>query len=397
MSDIKPFNPKIPQEEVERLFRKIGDTRLPSQPIVPDAGEDYGPSLEWINKLYDHWLNKFSWSDAQEKIAGWKHFNTEIEGLEVHFIHEKARTDSRAKREVFPLLLVHGWPGTFYEFQNIMEPLLNPDNASSPIFDLVIPSLPGFCWSQGPPRGWTLQDTARIYDELMRRLGYDTYVAQAGDWGHWVIRELGSGRYPSCKAVHTNMCPGAPTKDTNLTSKEQNAMDRAQWWMGKPLYEGHMGYAIEMRTRPQTIGVAFNDSPVGIMMFVGEKYNELADPNLGTATLDDTRFVDDVCATLSLYFFTPPSIMTSMLCYYNNVRHEDYTEFNAKRENLIKVPLGVSSFPYDAYPVPEAGARETGNLKWYKARDHGGHFACMECPEDMVSDIREFFGKFYSP
>ena len=163
-------------------------------------------------------------------------------------------------------------------------------------------------------------------------------------------------------------CPGAPPTGTKLTDKEKAALERAEWWMGKPLHENHMGYAVEMRTRPQTIGVAFNDHPVGIMMFIGEKYEELADPNLGTATLDEDWFNDDVCTTLSIYFFTPPSIMTSMLCYYENVRHEVYTEFNSKPENLIKVPLGVSSFPFDAYPVPESGAKTTGNLKWYKSK-----------------------------
>ena len=248
-----------------------------------------------------------------------------------------------------------------------MHSLLDPKDPKAPVFDLVIPSLPGFCWSQGPPRDWTLQDTGRIFDVLMKRLGYTSYAAQAGDWGHWVVRELGSGRYNACKAVHTNMCPGAPPKDYKMNAKEQAAMDRAKWWMGEHLNEGHMGYAIEMRTRPQTIGVAFNDNPVGIMMFIGEKYDELADPTIGTATLDREEYVKDVCTTLSLYFFTPPSIMTSMLCYTFNVRHEVYTEFNAKEENLIRVPLGVSTFPYDAFPVPKAGAETTTtNLKFFR-------------------------------
>ncbi|KAF2115397.1 Alpha/Beta hydrolase protein [Lophiotrema nucula] len=368
---IKSFDPNIPKEEVDRLFRKLKDTRLPKDPIVPDAGDDYGPSLEWIYKLYSYWCNDYSWLDAQKSISEWHHYTTEIESLRVHFIHEKARV---RQKEAIPLLLVHGWPGTFYEFQNVMKPLLESKSDKDPVFDLVVPSLPGFCWSQGPPRGWTLQDTARIYDELMKRLGYKEYVAQAGDWGHWVIRELGTGRFSTCKAVHTNMCPGAPPKGHKMNEREQKAMDRAQWWMGEHLNEGHM---------------------VGIMMFIGEKYNELADPNLGTATLDNSHFNNDLCTTLSLYFFTPPSIMTSMLCYYNNVRHEVYTEFNAKEENLIKVPLGVSTFPYDAYPVSEAAAKTTGNVVWFKERDHGGHFACMECPDDMVSDIREFFSKHY--
>jgi pimeloyl-ACP methyl ester carboxylesterase len=259
-----------------------------------------------------------------------------------------------------------------------MKPLLEPDDADAPSFDLVVVSLPGYCWSQGPPRGWTLQDTARIYDVLMKRLGYQQYAAQAGDWGHWVVRELGSGRYDACKAVHTNMCPGMPPKDYKPSEKEQVGMDRAQWFMGKPLHESHMGYAIEMRTRPQTIGVAFNDNPVGIMMFVGEKYQELADPDLGTATLENRQWLDDLCTTLCLYFFTPPSVMTSMLCYYNNVRHEEYTEFNAKEENLIRVPFGVSHFAYDAFPAPKAGVETTTtNLKFFRG-ELGGLMMMLE-------------------
>ncbi|PVI00073.1 alpha/beta-hydrolase [Periconia macrospinosa] len=396
--NITPFDPTIPLQEVDRLFRKLRDTRIPTEPIVPDAGWDYGPSLEWVAKLYHHWTYEYDWAEAQRVIKGWKHYMTEIEGLRVHFIHEKARVRvGKEGKVVVPLLMVHGWPGTFYEFQNVMKPLLeSDDDEDAPIFDLVVPSLPGFCWSQGPPRGWTLQDTARIYDGLMKRLGYKQYAAQAGDWGHWVIRELGSGRYESCLAVHTNMCPGAPPKDYKMKTKEQAAMDRAQWWMGSPLNEGHMGYAIEMRTRPQTIGIAFHDNPVGIMMFVGEKYAELADPKLGTATLEDEKFLNDVCTTLSLYFFTPPSIMTSMLCYYNNVRHEVYTEFNKREENLIRVPLGVSTFPFDAFPAPKAGVETTAtDLRFFRERDHGGHFACMECPNDMTKNLREFFGQWY--
>jgi hypothetical protein len=192
------------------------------------------------------------------------------------------------------------------------------------------------------------------------------------------------------------MCPGAPPEGTKLTEKEQAGMDRTAWFVGKPLQETHMGYAIEMRTRPQTIGVAFNDNPVGIMTFVGEKYNELADPSLGTATLENPQWKHDLCTTLSLYFFTPPSIMTSMLSYYNNVRHEKYTEFNAKEENLIRVPLGVSTFPYDAFPAPRAGVETTcTDLKFFRLREKGGHFACMECPGEMVGDLSEFFGEWY--
>jgi hypothetical protein len=243
MPAIHPFDPTIPQEEVDRLFRKLADTRLPEIPVVPDAGDDYGthtssyilitqyllapvgPSLDWITTLYNHWLHKFSWPKAQKQISEWHHFTTTISDLKVHFIHERARVRPSS---AIPLLLVHGWPGTFFEFQNVMHDLLSPSD-DQPSFDLVVPSLPGFCWSQGPPRGWTLQDTAGKYDTLMKALGYTSYAVQAGDWGHWVARELGSGRFEACKAVHTNMCPGAPPKGYKMNEKEERAMKRAEW------------------------------------------------------------------------------------------------------------------------------------------------------------------------
>ncbi|KAF2631535.1 alpha/beta-hydrolase [Macroventuria anomochaeta] len=234
MSEVKPFNPNISQEEIDRLFRKLKDTRLPEIPV-------------WINKLKNFWQDKYSWPDAQKQVSEWHHFTTEIKNLKVHFIqHEKNRM---RQKEAIPLLLVHGWPGAFLS----------------------------------PSRGWTLQDTARIFDVLMKRLGYTSYTAQAGDWGHWVVRKLGSGRYNACKAVHTNMCPGAPHKGSKMNEKEEAAMDRAKWWMGEHL----------------------------------------------TATLDKEEYVKDV-----------------LLCYYHNVRHEVYTEFNAKEENLIRVPLGASTFSF---------------------------------------------------
>lgn len=226
--------------------------------------------------------------------------------------------------------------------------------------------MPGFCWSQGPPKGWKLQDTARIFDELMQRLGYKSYVAQGGDWGHWVVRELGAKYSERCKAVHTNMCPSEPpVKDqSEWTEREKIAQGMTDWWLGKPGKETHMGYAIEMRTRPQTIGIAFSDNPVGIMMFVGEKYHELVDPKY--RDLSNKDFVDDVLTTLCLYYFTSPSIMTSMLCYYNNVRHEDYVEFNTREENKIISPFGFSSFRYDITPTSQRACQTTGNCQWFR-------------------------------
>lgn len=299
--------------------------------------------------------------------------------------------------------MVHGWPGSFYEFARTIDPLT--DGSATPVFDVVVPSLPGFCWSQGNLRDWTLQDSARIFDKLMQRLGYKTYTAHGGDWGHWVVRELGARFSDRCTALHTNMCPSVPpvgNEDTKegWTEREKIAQAMTDEWIGKPRKEGRMSYAIQMRTRPQTIGIALSDSPHGIMLWVGEKYRELVDPvyrDLDDSNPQVKRLMDDLCTTLCLYFFTPRTIMTSTLCYYNNVRHEDYVEFNTSKENLIRAPFGFSSFRYDISPVTERCAKTTGNCQWYRAFDYGGHFAALEVPDELVEDLRDCFAKLWKP
>lgn len=363
MTDIHPFDPHIAKPEVDRFYRKLHDSRLPKEPVVPDAGEDYGPPLPWVHKLYKYWSQSYDWNAAQAQISSWHHFTTQLEDMTIHFVHEPAKKNAD---KAIPILLVHGWPGSWYEFSKCIDPLSNPKSDDEQAFHVVVPSIPGFTWSQGPrKRDWTLQDTARIFDKLMQRLGYNKYVAQGGDWGHWVVRELGAHYSDTCKVVHTNMCPSQPpVPEAEWTEREKTAQKMTDWWLGKPREEWHMGYAVEMRTRPQTIGIALSDHPVGIMMWVGEKYHELVDP--GYRDLEDKRFCDDLCTTLCLYYFTSPSIMTSTLCYTFNVRHEDYVEFNTNPKNLIKAPFGFSSFRWDISPVSERCAATTGNCKWFK-------------------------------
>ncbi|KAF3019809.1 hypothetical protein E8E14_012593 [Neopestalotiopsis sp. 37M] len=389
--NVQAFDPTIDKSEVERLWRKLKDTRLPETPVVPDARDDYGPPLEWIHELYQKWCNDFDWEAAQRRISSWHHYTAEIEDLCIHFVHEPAR---RNREHAIPLLLVHGWPGSWFEFNRCINPLCDPPSDDQPAFHVVVASIPGFTWSSGPPRDWTLQDTARVFDKLMRGLGYETYAAQGGDWGHWVMRELGSKYSETCRALHTNMCPSVPpVSEEQWTARERVAQDMTDWWLGRPRHETHMGYAVEMRTRPQTIGVALSDHPVGIMMWVGEKYYELVDPRY--RDLEEKEFVDDLCTTLCLYFFTSPSIMTSCLCYTNNVRHEDYVDFNTRAENLIKSPFGFSSFRYDISPVTRRAAATTGNCKWFREYDHGGHFAALESPKELVQDLRDCFNEIY--
>lgn len=168
-SDIKPFKVDIPKEEVDRLKRKLKDTRLPPKEIVPNAGTKYGPTYEWAKNLYDAWINDFDWYPIQDQINSAPHYITHVEDVKIHFVH------ARSKREdAIPLIMCHGWPGSFYEFNQCWGPLSNPSDSKLPAFHVVVPSMPGYCFSDWPPKaGWTLQDNARIFNTLMKKLGYN--------------------------------------------------------------------------------------------------------------------------------------------------------------------------------------------------------------------------------
>ena len=172
--DIKPFKVDVPASEVDRLKRKLKDTRLPPKEIVPDAGDRYGPTYEWGQKLYQAWIDDFDWYEHQKNINTAPHFiyTHPDPALKIHFVHAESK-----RKDAIPLLMVHGWPGSFYEFNKVWGPLSNPPDQSSPAFHVVVPSLPGYAFSDWPPRaGWTLQDTAAVYDDLMKKLGYSQYA-----------------------------------------------------------------------------------------------------------------------------------------------------------------------------------------------------------------------------
>ncbi|KAL2060147.1 hypothetical protein VTL71DRAFT_9969 [Oculimacula yallundae] len=370
--EIRPLKIDIPKEEVERYVRKIRDTRVPTKDIVPSAGTNYGFTTEWATDLYKTWTDEYNWFEEQKVMNQWPHFTTEIESLTIHFIHKRS-----ASKSAYPLLMVHGWPGSFYEFSRVINPLTD-ENSPLP-FDCVVPSLPGFCWSSGPPRGWKLQDTARIFHKLMLRLGYNEFAVQTGDWGHWVGRELGSQYSDSCKAIHFNFAPAPLPEGAELTKRESEVQARVDDWL-----ENHMGYAIMMRTRPHTIGWMLQDNPVGIMVWLGEKYNEAADPEKQHLL----EWKKHILTTVSLYYFSN-SIMTSSLPYYENVRHENFAEFAMLPKNKIKTPFGYTSFYWDTEPSSKRAVERTGNLIFYNERNDGGHFAATECPDGLVEDLRQ--------
>ncbi|KAI8935613.1 hypothetical protein NX059_007142 [Plenodomus lindquistii] len=366
---VHPFTVDIPQQEIIRLKEKIESTRLPILPIVPEAGDAYGACP----------------SNVQKHLNRHQHFLADLEDqghkLRLHFVHVRS-----SRQDAIPLLLVHGWPGSFFEFDRVIDQLTDPDDQTAQAFHVIAPSMPGFLWSSPPPRrGWTLKDTARLFDALMQDLGYLSYGVQAGDWGSFVARELGAN-YPACKAVHLNFCP-VPSLNTDeeLSPREILVKQRQDDWL-----DNHLGYAICMRTRPHTIGVALMDNPVGIMCWIGEKYLEAAAPR----TTIDPEWDRMILTQASLYHFTN-CIMTSMLPYYENVKHGEWGSYYRRPENRIRVPFAYTSFLYDTRPGTERTTRETGNLVRYREYDDGGHFAALECPNVIINECRVFFREWF--
>lgn len=248
-----------------RLLSQLWDT-----PVIAQLTLIKGPSYGWASGLVHSWIHDFDWFQVQKSINEYPHYRTNVEGINIHFLHARAE-----KNDAIPLLLIHGWPGSFYEFSRVWGPLSHPTDPKEQAFHVVVPSLPGFCWSDRPPRaGWTLKDTARIFDQIMKRLGYYKYMVQCGDWGSFVGRELGATYTESCKLLHLNFCPSALPDRIEPTSREAEVSHRVGDFL-----ENHLGYAICMRTRVSRILLFHCWAPVApvakTMLVVSHTLSEL--------------------------------------------------------------------------------------------------------------------------
>ena len=326
--------------------------------------------MEWIHSLYTKFL-AFDWPAAQRHLNCHNHFLAQIPDpisshpimshtLTIHFTHTRSSLP-----DAIPITLIHGWPGSIHEFDRVVDLLTNPPPGKQ-AFHVVVPSIPGFLWSSPPPkRGWTMQDTARIFHLLMLSLGHDKYVAQAGDWGMFVARELGANPEfkQHCKAVHLNFCP-TPLPDNltdeDLTEREKRIEKRCRNWLDE-----HLGYAVMMRTRPHTLGVSLVDNPFGIMMWVGEKYLELVNPEHLIDPDFKEKWDEATLTTVCLYYFSG-CMMTSMLPYFENVKHAGFGDFVFAERNRVKVPLEFMSCAWDSRPGTKRGVERSGDLVFYK-------------------------------
>lgn len=361
---ITPFRVEISQADVDALRARLAATRWPTD--LPDAGWDYGVPVAYLRDLADHWLHRYDWRAWEARLNAHPQFTTSIDGQTVHFLHVRS-----ARPDALPIVLTHGWPGSVVEFLDVVEPL-------SRDFHLVIPSLPGFGFS-GPTRekGWDVPRVARAWAELMRRLGYDRYGAQGGDWGSAVSRELGIVDAEHVVGVHLNMLITFPGGDpAGLTDADFERL------AGHDSFREKSGYAQIQGTRPHTLAFGLHDSPVGQLAWIAEKFKEWTD---STDRPEDAVDRDLLLTNVSVYWFTGTAGSSARL----------YKESSATwgRVAPSTTPTGVAVFPREiTLPVRRIAERTNAIVRWTEF-DRGGHFAAMEQPALLADDIRAFFAE----
>jgi len=384
---IRPFRINVPDEALTDLRRRLAATRWPERETVADKSQ--GVQLATMQQLVHHWLTSHDWRKVEARLNGLPQFITEIDGLDIHFIHVRSKHDN-----ALPLIVTHGWPGSVIEQLKIIDPLTNPTAhgaSASDAFHLVIPSMPGYGFSGKPTTtGWGPERIARAWAVLMKRLGYTRYVAQGGDWGAIIVDLMGAQAPPELLGIHTNMAGAVPPEidkaafagappPADLSADERRAYDRLVFFYSKGL-----GYALEMGNRPQTLyGIA--DSPVGLAAWILDH-----DPwslEVMARVFDgkpEGLTPDDVLDNITLYWLTNTAVSSSRLYWENKLA------FFAPKN--VNIPVAVSVFPEEICPAPRSWAeRAYPKLIHYNKLDKGCHFAAWEVPELFCPEVRAGF------
>jgi pimeloyl-ACP methyl ester carboxylesterase len=391
-SAIRLFRVSFPQADLDDLRQRIAATRWPDREQVNDASQ--GVQLATTQALARYWTNEYVFRRLEAKLNAYPNFITEIDGLDIHFIHVRSRHE-----QALPMIVTHGWPGSIVEQLKIIEPLTDPTahgGDASDAFHLVIPSLPGYGFSGKPTApGWNPVSIARAWATLMQRLGYARYVAQGGDWGNAISEIMALQQPPGLLGIHTNMAATVPANisralafheppPADLTAEERNAWDQLVDFYGKGL-----GYAIEMSHRPQTLyGIV--DSPVGLAAWMIDhdirSYLMIARAFAG-GTEGLSR--DDVLDNVTLYWLTNTAISSARL-YWDTTNNLPPGGFFDVRG--VQLPVAVSAFAEEIYTAPRSWAeRAYPNLIYYNKLSRGTHFAAWEQPDLFVSEMRESF------
>jgi pimeloyl-ACP methyl ester carboxylesterase len=389
---LRPFSVDVPEEQLDDLRRRIVATQWPERETVGDSSQ--GVQLETMQELARYWATDYDWRTCEEKLNALPHFTTEIDGLDIHFIHVRSQHDN-----ALPLVINHGWPGSIIEQLKIIDRLTDPTahgGAAEDAFDVVVPSMPGYGFSGKPTStGWGPERMGRAWAELMKRLGYSRYVAQGGDWGAFVVDQMGLQAPDGLLAIHTNMPATVPADidkavqagdplPSDLSAEERRACEQLD-----RTYK-QVEYAHMMAARPQTL-YGITDSPVGLAAWLLDHNDAGGQPAAAVASaLNRTTSAsgeltrDEILDNVTLYWLTKTGVSASRLYW-------EYKGgfFNAKG---VSIPVAVSVFPGEQYQAPRSWTeRAYPSLIYFNEVDKGGHFAAWEEPDLFATEVRDSF------
>ncbi len=389
---IRPFHVNFPEHALVDLRRRVNATEWPDRETVKDPSQ--GVQLATMRALARYWATDHDWRKVEKRLNALPQFVTEIDGLDIHFIHVRSKHEN-----ALPMIVTHGWPGSVIEQLKIIDPLTNPTahgGSESDAFDLVIPSLPGYGFSGKPTApGWNPVSIARAWATLMQRLGYTRYVAQGGDWGNAISEVMALQQPPGLLGIHTNMAATVPADVSKALSvggpppAGLSADEKHAWDQLDDFYKHGLGYAQEMSNRPQTLyGIA--DSPVGLAAWILD--HDIRSYGMISRVFEgkpEGLSRDDVLDNVTLYWLTKTAISSARL-YWDTTQVSYGAGFFDVRG--VKIPVAVSVFPDEIYAAPRSWAeRAYPKLIHYNKLDKGGHFAAWEQPALFTSEVRTAF------